>query len=937
MTISPGTRLGHYEIRSLLGTGGMGEVYLAKDMQLGRRVAIKILPSDFTEDEDRLNRFLQEARTTSALAHANIITIYENGCQDSTYFIVMEFIDGLTLRQHMAQAPMKIVEAIDIAIQVASALAAAHKAGITHRDIKPNNIMIKSDGFVKVLDFGLAKLAEWALEVDKEDPTPFLINTDPGLVMGTPNYMSPEQARGYAVDVRTDLWSLGCVLYEMVTGRMPFEGSTPNDVIAQILEREPLPLSRFAREVPEALEWIVMKALTREREERYQTAKEMLADLKKLRRKLEAESEMKHPSVLPGRTIQAISSSLKDETPVVSEIAQDAASVTTATQQSGSSLSTEPIVTGVKAHAKLLLLVSAVLVIVVGVVTLAFYKPTPPPIQPAAARQNIKSTRLVTEPGAYNAAISADGNFVVYVAPAKNEEGHCLWSMQISQGTSREITKPLKGVNFYGTIFSPNGDIVYYLVHDLKTELGTLYQVPANGGREPKKIIDYINSFSLSQDGKQFAFIRWYASTEETALMIANIDGTGEPRKLTTRKGGNMFSPGIAWSPDGNKIVCAVGTSSIGNYTSLVEIPVEGGAEKPFSSHKWFGLINRMFWLKDGSGLVLIAAETEGGSTQIWHVSYPQGEANNVTNNLVDYSPGTLGVAKDSTIIAEAIESSLSMWVVSLGNDKAGPRFIPTDKYDGCGGMSWTPDKRIVYGAKRGDNYDIWIMKEDGSENKPLTFDAHSDYQPRVTHDGQYIVFTSNREGSISNIWRMDIDGGRLRQLTQNEGYSPTCSADGKWVVYVSRQDGQQNLWKVPIEGGEPKKISDKTLSYPEFSPTNANWILCMYYGQDLNIKGQPVLISAEDGHIIKQIDYSQTAVTPPGWMPDGQSLFYVDGGYEGNDVWSQNISDNKRVQLTKLRFKQVGCIEISQDKKVVLSLGSFATNLILIKEFRPS
>ncbi|PYS46012.1 MAG: hypothetical protein DMF68_20610, partial [Acidobacteria bacterium] len=265
MTITPGTKLGRYEIRSALGAGGMGEVYLAQDTRLERTVALKILPAEVAKDQGRMRRFVQEARAASALNHPNVAHIYEIEDVDGHHFIAMEFIEGETLRQHIARSQLALPEALDISVQVAAALAAAHAAGIIHRDIKPENIMVRRDGYVKVLDFGLAKLTEHPTTADAEAPTKALVNTDPGAVMGTVGYMSPEQARGQIVDARTDIWSLGVVLYEMVAGRAPFEGATQGDVMTAILSKEPPLLARYMREVPGALEWIVTKALTKDR------------------------------------------------------------------------------------------------------------------------------------------------------------------------------------------------------------------------------------------------------------------------------------------------------------------------------------------------------------------------------------------------------------------------------------------------------------------------------------------------------------------------------------------------------------------------------------------------------------------------------------------------------------------------------------------------
>ena len=297
MAIDPGTNIGPYKVLDSLGAGGMGEVYLARDTRLGRKIALKFLSVDFTKDEERVRRFQQEARAASALNHPNLITIFEIGEVESVHFISTEFIEGDTLRSRISPRGMLMGEICDIAIQVAGALTAAHSAGIAHRDIKPENIMVRPDGVVKVLDFGLAKLTETTTPgestIDPIAPTK-PVKTDPGVVMGTVSYMSPEQVRGAPVDARTDIFSFGVVLYEMIAGRVPFEGSSFGEVISGILGTRPVPLARYADDVPPELERIVSKALAKDRDQRYQTSKDMLIDLKRLKQRLDVEAEYQH-------------------------------------------------------------------------------------------------------------------------------------------------------------------------------------------------------------------------------------------------------------------------------------------------------------------------------------------------------------------------------------------------------------------------------------------------------------------------------------------------------------------------------------------------------------------------------------------------------------------------------------------------------------------
>jgi len=290
---NPGTLVGkliaHYRIDSLVGSGGMGDVYVARDERLGRKVALKLLPEGLTTNETQVRRFQSEARSASALNHPNILTVYDIGEEGSRYFIATEFIEGLTLRASLAAGRMSLHDALEISVQVASALSAAHEAGVIHRDIKPENIMLRPDGYVKVLDFGIAKLTEQgAASHDGVIATATALQTRPGLILGTGRYMSPEQARGQTVDVRSDIWSLGVVMYETIAGVPPFQGETPSDCIASILRTEPPSLSGVFPAIPVELEAIVGKALRKNRDERYQTANEILADLRSLKGELES-------------------------------------------------------------------------------------------------------------------------------------------------------------------------------------------------------------------------------------------------------------------------------------------------------------------------------------------------------------------------------------------------------------------------------------------------------------------------------------------------------------------------------------------------------------------------------------------------------------------------------------------------------------------------
>jgi eukaryotic-like serine/threonine-protein kinase len=301
MNLENGSIINQYKIISPIGKGGMGEVFLAQDTKLDRKVALKILPSEFAEDADRMSRFVREAKSASALNHPNIITIHEIGESDGTHFIATEFIEGETLQKNLKGENVSLKSVLDIASQIASALQTAHSAGIVHRDIKPDNVMIRADGLAKILDFGIAKLSETPTNIGEEDATAIQKpSTSPGMIIGTANYMSPEQAKGKEIDARSDIFSFGIVFYEMLTGKRAFEGETALESISSILKDEPQPISRFLPEVPNEIERIVNKTLRKDREERYQTAKDLLIDLKDAKQSLELQNLMER-SIVPNK------------------------------------------------------------------------------------------------------------------------------------------------------------------------------------------------------------------------------------------------------------------------------------------------------------------------------------------------------------------------------------------------------------------------------------------------------------------------------------------------------------------------------------------------------------------------------------------------------------------------------------------------------------
>ncbi|MET0753120.1 MAG: protein kinase, partial [Pyrinomonadaceae bacterium] len=754
--IKPGENLGRYKIKSTLGAGGMGEVFLAEDTELERLVALKILSDAFSNDADRVHRFVQEAKSASALNHPNILTVYDFGQFDDLRFIVTEYVKGETLRQRQKRETVNLREILDAAVQVASALNAAHEANIIHRDIKPENIMLREDNLVKVLDFGLAKLVEKKQAViDAEAAIRAQVDTMPGMVMGTVAYMSPEQARGLPTDARTDIWSLGVCLYEMVAGFQPFTGETPSDAIAAILKSQPVPLDE---EVPAELRRIIRKSLQKKCEERYQSIKDLLIDLNDLRRELDFESRAWKPK-------SNNKSNFKQ-----AEITDDKAAEKTI--YSNQSDTAPNKINKVKTDFRGWLPALAIIALLIAVAGTSLYSFR----RSSQSSDTFQTMRLAKLTDAGNVedeqiAISPDGKYAAYIV--QEAERQSLWVRHIATSGNVQIIPPAE-VEYGDLIFSRDGNHIYYSVA-LKTGLMTLYEIPVLGGNIRKLADDVGGYMTLSPDNNRMAFVR-----EERSLVIANADGSGA-QTLATAADGN-FRNFLAWSPDGKTIVSSLFSSADSN-DYLVETSTEDGTEKPLASPAWFS-IGGIAWLPDGSGLILSGRDLDTKLLQLWQISYPEGKLRRITNDLNSYYGVSL-TADGKTLVSIQRERFSNIWITP--NADAGfARQITFERArdEGTGGMTWTRDGRIVYTANVGGIQDLWIVNQDGSGNRPLTLNARSNFFPSVSPDNRHIAFASDRLGSLT-IWKMDLDGGNPKQLTDAQGTAsmPVWTPDGEWIV----------------------------------------------------------------------------------------------------------------------------------------------------------
>jgi eukaryotic-like serine/threonine-protein kinase len=914
MSLTPGTKLGHYEIRSLLGAGGMGEVYLAEDAKLERKVALKTLPAEVAANADRMCRFVQEAKAASSLNHPHIITIYDIDESADPPFIATEYIDGETLRKRLSNGPLRLIDALEVTIQLASALASAHAAGIVHRDIKPENIMLRGDGYAKVLDFGLAKLAPHAAAVDSEAATRNLVKTDPGAVMGTVSYMSPEQARGMPVDARTDLWSLGVVLYEMSTGKVPFVGETATDVILAVVDREPIPLSRQSGAFPEALEWIVAKALTKDREDRYQTAREMMTDLRRLKQRVEVSTEFHHSAPPePAAPFTSTQTQNRSTAPPVG--------VSTVS-------SAEYIVGQIKNNKRTVFSVLGVLVLALAGAGYAVYRFGA--FAPASeGGRAMKITRLTSDGVNGATSISPDGKYVAY-SPGPNDQ-KSLWVRQTATNSAVQIVPPAAG-SIRGTTFSPDGNHVYYTWVSAQNAEGMLFEIPTLGGT-PRPLLSGIKgAVSFSPDGKRIAFVRGEAS-----LMAANVDGSDIRMLLDADHATEWLSgDGPAWSPDGRVIVLGKGSSVGGLKMNLVEVPADGGEARPVTSHTWLGDISRSVWLKDGTGLIVAASERFSQGTQIWFLAYPDGQPRRITNDLNGYGTFSLGVTDDgSTIVTVQEERTNRIWKAALGDDDGRAQKLSNEKYDGQ--PEWAPDGRIVFVRNSGGNVDVWIMNADGGGQRQLTHDAALDYDVAVTPDGRYIVYASDRSG-LPHIWRMNLDGSDARQLTFGDTFddgNPAVTPDGKWVIYNSWQTGRWSPRKVSIDGGQPQQLFVGQAAVGAVSP-DGQTVVCQY----LDERTQPAqwraaLFPTGGGEAVKLFDleiprgFAEDGV---GWSADGKSIYFI----SDDNVYALPVAGGKPKQVTDLKAESLFYMSVSSDgKRFALARGQIADDVVLIRDFR--
>jgi Tol biopolymer transport system component len=870
MPLASGARLGPYEVTGQIGAGGMGEVYRARDPRLGRDVAIKVLPEELASDPDRRSRFEQEARSASALNHPNIVTVHDIGASGSIVYIAMELVEGRTVRELLVEGAIPVKRMLSIAAQTADGLARAHSAGIVHRDLKPENLMVTKEGFVKILDFGLAKLVAPVSGEGSELATlggpP---GTQPGIVLGTVGYMSPEQASGHPTDFRSDQFSFGAILYEMATGRRAFSRGTAVETLSAIIRDEPEPIGRVNPAAPAPVRWIVESCLQKDPEERYASTRDLARDLRQAQERL---------------------SDLSQQTAV------------------------QPVRRRARAAAWVPALLGLVALLVGADLLVRLRRPTGG-TQPSNLRKLTFGPGLEDEP-----AWSPDGRFLAYTT---DERGHRdVVVLPLGGGEALRIAE--SEADEAQPAWSPDGSKIAFVsardrggrLHSvlaagaltgfLQGRGGDVFVVPALGGT-PAKLVENGYFPAWSPDGRQVAF-----SSERSGqwdLWLVSSDG-GTPKRLTNDSNID-YQPG--WSPDGKWIAYGSGTAE---RFELRVLPAAGGAHQRVDSGVTWVL--RPVWSADGRSIVYsgernglvgvwrlpmtgaknagpperltigpgadvhaalsrdgrVAFSTIGGSPDLWEWSLSSGTLRQLTSDTGMESNARVSPDGKTLLYSSDRGGARAYWALDLPNGV--PRRVTAGKGEAFGFARWSPDGRQIVFGRDGR---IWIQPVGALTARDTTVPGQV---PSWSPDGSRIAFSQGPDFLHQEIYVMPGSGGEARPVTSWRSYAtwPSWSPDGRELVYQLERQGARHLWVVSSSGGESRQLTagDSEESHPEWSPVDPDRILF------LRDHSRLFTISVSTGRETP-IDLSRAAGTAlpsgsvvldyPSWSPDGSRIYF--------------------------------------------------------------
>jgi len=895
--------IAHYRVLRQLGKGGMGIVYEAEDSKLGRRVALKFLPEDTRRDPQTLERFLREARAASALNHPGICTIHAIEEHDGRTFIAMELLEGQTLDKLIPLGALPIPRTIEIGIQLADALDAAHKKGILHRDIKPANIFV-TERAVKILDFGLAKLlpehhANLGGETTLGDAETLLL-TSPGTAVGTISYMSPEQARGEELDGRSDLFSLGAVLYQIVTGKQPFPGSTSAVVFDNILHNPPIAPVTLNPDVPAELERILNKALEKDRDVRYQVAAELRADLKRLQRELDS-----------GKAAPVTSSSTRIpaqlSTPAEPPRAPSSSSILIA------AASKNKFGTGLILGVALLLLIAAAF----GIYSLLPHKKTLP--VEAMSIENLTNNAHVSL-----ARISPDGKYLLHVLDQNGLQSLLL--RHLPTGSNTQVVTPA-ATRYGGLTFSPDGNYIYFVRRDDSEQaIASLYDAPMLGGTPRLLIKDVDSPIAFSPDGQRFAYLHQHGDSAVTDLKIARRDGTLE-RDLFHHKELLTDSLTLSWSPDGKTIVIPIVQPTPHDLGGFLAVDTASGETKQVAIAK-DRIYKEPAWFPDGSALLVSAQTAATGflRDQLGIVSYPGGDFRLLTTDTNGYIHPSIS-ADGQSIAASQVQGKFEIAIAPAGSpEKLTPIKLPSNLP--TWGWDWTPDAQLL--VVQGP--DIRIVNPAGGDRVVFSEPRYPLDQVISCANGRYLVFrTLGRSGGAeTNLWRVDSNGTNLTRLTfgLNERV-PACSNDGKWLYYLDAADNHF-LKRIPSEGGSPETIIKSPADPYALSPDDKT--VATFEVREADHTVILVLYSLVDGK--KSVfEFDQRGLPGLAFLLSGKAVTYVVREKGVDNLWIQPLDGTPRRQLTHFTAERIAGYAFSKDgSQLGIKRGHSESDAVLLR-----
>jgi Tol biopolymer transport system component len=896
----------------------MGEVYRARDTRLDRTVAIKVLPSHLSEKPEAKERFAREAQAISALSHPNICHLYDIGEQAGVSYLVMEYLTGETLADRLRRGPLPLEQALRCGIEVADAFDTAHRRGIVHRDLKPANVFLTSHGECKVLDFGLAKLEHDTVAPEARTISQSEVLTSPGTAVGTVAYMSPEQARGEALDARTDIFSMGSVLYEMITGKLAFSGKTSATVFKAILDETPPAPTRLNPALPAKLDEIVLRALEKDPALRYQSAADLRGDLKRLQR--------------------------------------DLSSAAGASAGAGTASSSTAVAVAQARRRKTVALAAVALVALIAAASVLaprLWKRAAPAIdtrnitmRALTDHERVWSTDVAAT-SSIDVAVTGDGKLIAYV---KRDRGFQVQVKQILTGSEVTVYKASADAGFQGLTFTPDGSFLYITVTDpTNPATSNIYTVPSLGGTARKVVSDVLGAATFSPDGTRMAYHRNIAERGEDQLLISNADGSGEHVIASFRNrevsayGAIAGSP--SWSASRDLLVVDLEEMAGEVASRLVVLTPDGKVVKefPLASHYTGGLA----WLPDGSGFVVQGmALSEANRWQLWYQSYDGGEPVRITNDLFRYGTPSITADGKALVVAQsrprgqllvgeapANLSKVAEWKLTpFSTGQATPVFW----------LSWTGSSKLVY-------EDIWlypfVLALDGSAPLRLLPQDLWNWAPTACGTGDTIVVARGTIKPLGDTlaW-LDMASGEIRQLSNEPGsqadrFSGSCTPDGKQVVYLrDKADGLGHIFKTSVDGGSPVELVHGSLSYPVVSPDGRFFVYTRKQGQGKSATQEFVIQKLEGGDPVK------TLAAPPGtsalqWAPDGKGLTYLMPAAESCNLYLQPLSGGSPIEL--LHFdSEPACIYAyawSQDgKRIAISRANVNdTDVVMLSNLR--